>query len=156
MTLEEIKYIVQPYIDEPIKEFAISREIFLEVTGRKLFNKTVRSSVARKAGVYLWIDEPRAEIVYIGKAGSIGNDGMLKEHSMQERLTASRGKDKITYRDIQTNDYVKAFMSSLEIPSLSIIMIYSKDGEPPAYIEALLLYHFYKKNGRLPKLNNSY
>jgi len=32
----------------------------------------------------------------------------------------------------------------------------TKKGEPPAFIESLLLYNYYKKNNRFPMLNNSF
>ncbi|MBN8859362.1 MAG: hypothetical protein J0H29_13295 [Sphingobacteriales bacterium] len=156
MTLDEIKAVTQPYTDKLKEDFIIDRKIFAEASGRANYNKTVREKIEKKVGVYIWLDDTRKEIIYIGKAGSIGRDGSYKKHSIQNRLTAPRGKNKATNKYIQTNDYVKAIMTEYDISHLSIVVIYSKEDEPPAYIEALLLYHFYKKNKRLPKLNNSF
>ncbi len=89
-------------------------------------------------------------------AGKIKTDGTLGDHSLQKRLLASRGKDKETKKDIQTNDFVKNIMRENEINSLEIFIMYSKTNEPPAYLEALLLYKYYKANKNLPKLNNSF
>ena len=156
MTIEEIKIVMLPYIDEPIVNFEIEKKIFTELDGRKKFNQTIRQNVKTKFGVYVWVDKKTAEILYIGMAGKVKTDGSLGEHSIQERLLASRGKDKVSKKDIQTNDYVREFMTQNEIDSLDIFIMYSKKDEPPAYIEALLLYKYYKQNSKLPRLNNSF
>jgi len=156
MNIDELKEIILAYIDEPIINFEIEKHIFAEINGREKFNQTIRENVDTKFGVYVWVDKATGEIVYIGMAGKIKTDGTLGDHSIQNRLVASRGKDKISKKDIQTNDYVNAFMTNNSIDSLNFFVMYSKQDEPPAYIEALLLYKYYKKNGNLPKLNNSF
>lgn len=156
MTIEEIKTAILPYIDEPVVKFEIEKRIFIDSTGRKVFNEIIRRNVEPRFGVYVWVDRKTAEILYIGMAGKIKADGSLGDHSIQQRLLASRGKDKISGRDIQTNDYIKSFMHQNEIDSLDIFIMYSKENEPPAYIEAVLLYNYYKKNRKLPRLNNSF
>jgi len=124
--------------------------------GREKLNQTIRQNVKTKFGVYVWVNKKTAEILYIGMAGKVKTDGSLGDHSIQKRLLASRGKDKVSKKDIQTNDYVSEFMTQNEIDSLDIFIMYSKKDEPPAYIEALLLYKYYKKNNKLPRLNNSF
>jgi hypothetical protein len=156
MNIQEIKEIILPFIDEPIVNFEIEKTVFDEVDGRKKFNKTIRKEVAAKYGVYVWVNKKTAEILYIGMAGRIKTDGSLGDHSIQNRLLASRGKDKISRKYIQTNDYVSEFMTQNGIDSLDIFIMYSKKDEPPAYIEALLLYKYYKKHNKLPRLNNSF
>lgn len=156
MTIKELKDVILPYIDEPVINFEIEKNIFAELGGRAKFNQTIRKNVEAKFGVYVWVDKKTAEILYIGMAGKIKTDGSLGDHSIQNRLLASRGKDKVSKKDIQTNDYVSNFMTQYEIDSLDIFIMYSKKDEPPAYIEALLLYKYYKKNNKLPRLNNSF
>jgi hypothetical protein len=156
MTIEEIKTAILPYIDEPVVNFEIEKKIFDELGGRELFNKTIRQNVKPKFGVYVWVDKRTAEILYIGMAGKVKTDGSLGDHSIQNRLLASRGKDKVSKKDIQTNDYISNLMTKNEIDSLDIFIMYSKKDEPPAYIEALLLYKYYKQNNKLPRLNNSF
>ena len=130
--------------------------MFSNDDGREVFNEKIRKNVEKRFGVYIWLDKATNEIVYIGMAGKIKTDGTLGDHSVQNRLLASRGKDKITKKDIQTNDYVRDFMFNNDVESLDFYVMYSKTGEPPAYLEALLLYRYYKKNNRLPKLNNPF
>lgn len=156
MTIEEIKTAILPYIDEPVVNFEIEKKIFTELDGREKFNQTIRLNVKTKFGVYVWVDKKTAEILYIGMAGKVKTDGSLGDHSIQKRLLASRGKDKVSKKDIQTNDYVREFMTQNEIDSMDIFIMYSKKDEPPAYIEALLLYKYYKQNNKLPRLNNSF
>ncbi|MBM3454682.1 MAG: hypothetical protein FJX80_05995 [Bacteroidetes bacterium] len=156
MTIEEIKNIIEPYIDEPTIHFNIEKQIFSEDSGREIFNEKIRQNVEKRFGVYIWLDTATNEIVYIGMAGKVKTDGTLGDHSIQNRLLASRGKDKSTKKDILTNDYVSAYMIDNDVEKLDFYVMYSKTGEPPAYIEALLLYKYYKKNNRLPKLNNSF
>ena len=156
MTIEEIKNVIEPYIDEPTIHFNIEKQMFSHDDGREVFNEKIRQNVEKRFGVYIWLDKATNEIVYIGMAGKIKTDGTLGDHSVQNRLLASRGKDKITKKDIQTNDYVRDFMVKNDVESLDFYVMYSKTGEPPAYLEALLLYKYYKKNNRLPKLNNSF
>ncbi len=156
MTIEELKQIIEPYIEGPIIEFVIEKQIFSTANGRKMFNKEIRKSVENKFGVYIWLNNATNEIVYIGMAGKIKTDGTPGDHSVQNRLLASRGKNKFTKKDIQTNDYVRNYMIDNNVEKLDFYVMYSKTGEPPAFIEALLLYKYYKKNKRLPKLNNSF
>jgi hypothetical protein len=156
MTIEEIRNIIEPYIDEPTIHFNIEKQIFSEDSGREIFNEKIRQNVEKRFGVYIWLDTATNEIVYIGMAGKVKTDGTLGDHSVQNRLLASRGKDKATKKDIQTNDYVRDYMVNNNVECLDFYVMYSKTGEPPAYIEALLLYKYYKKNNRLPKLNNSF
>jgi len=156
MTIQEIKEIILPYIEEPIIDFEIERQIFSEKNGRKTFNKKIRDKVDKKFGVYVWVDKATNEIVYIGMAGKIKSDGIAGDHSIQDRLLASRGKNEITKKDIQTNDYIRDVMTDKNIETLNFYIMYSRTDEPPAYIEALLLYKYYKRNNRLPKLNYSF
>lgn len=77
-------------------------------------------------------------------------------HLLIELTLASRGRDKKTKKDIQTNDFVKKFMEENNIVSLDFYVAYTKDGIPPTYLETILLYEYFKEKKCLPKLNNSF
>ncbi len=156
MKIDEIRTLLESFVEETVVKFQIDRTIFDSDFGREAFNLTIRQYVSKKFGVYIWIDKATDEIVYIGMAGKIKTDGRLSDHSIQSRLLASRGKDKLTKKDIQTNDYIRELMTKNGINSFDFYIMYSKEGEPPAYIEALLLYKYYKKNNRLPRFNNAF
>lgn len=156
MTIDELKDIILPFIDIPIINFEIENKIISESKGRKKFNKTIKEKVDAKIGVYVWVEKSTEEVVYIGMAGKIKTDGSIGNHTIRNRLIASRGKNKMTKKYIQTNDYINEFMEKNSIDSLVFYIMYSKEDEPPAYIEALLLYSYFKKNKKLPRLNNSF
>jgi hypothetical protein len=156
MTIEEIKRLLEPYISQPAIHFTVEKKIFSVDDGREVFNEKIRQNVEKKFGVYIWLDTTTNEIVYIGMAGKVKTDGTPNDHSVQKRLLVSRGKDKVTKKDIQTNDYVHNYMVENDVESLDFYVMFSKPGEPPAYLEALLLYKYFKKNNRLPKLNKSF
>ena len=156
MTIQEAQEIISPYIEESIINFVIEKHIFIQNNGREIYNKIIRDNVDMKFGVYVWVETDSKDIIYIGMAGKIKSDGSLGNHSIQKRLLASRGKNKTTKKDILSNDFVYEFMRDNKIDTLNFYVMYSKKEEPPAFIEALLLYKFYKKHKRLPKLNYSF
>lgn len=156
MKIEEIKELIKTFIDEPIINFQIEKQLFDSENGREIFNERIRNNVDKKTGVYVWVNSSTKEVVYIGMAGKIKTNGTIGSHSLQNRLLASRGKNKETKEDIQTNDFVKNIMNNYDIKSLDFYVMYSKVGEPSAYIEALLLYKYYKQKNKLPMLNSSF
>ena len=153
--IKEILEITTPYITSYHK-FSISGEIFHRQNGRKLYNNLIREQVSDNAGIYIWVNSKTDSIVYIGMAGKIKNDGSLADHSVQNRLLASRGKDKVTKKDIQTNDFVSNYMEINGVACLDFYILYSKNDEPASYVEALALYNYFKTYRKLPELNNSF
>lgn len=156
MKIQELKDLIDNYIVSSTV-FQIQRQIFDTENGRKIYNKTIREKIqANSFGIYVWANSQNEEVIYIGMAGKIKTNGAFCDHTLCDRLTASRGKDKLTNKDIQTNDYVKSFMMANNVEVLDLHIFYTKEGEPPSYIEALLLYNYYKQNKRLPMLNNAF
>jgi hypothetical protein len=156
MTILQLEAILNDYITSS-KKFQIQKNIFLNEGGREIYNETIRQNVqANSFGIYIWVDAETQEVIYIGMAGKIKSSGALCSHTLCNRLTASRGKHKLTKKDILTNDYVKSYMEANNINIFNFCIYYTKEGEPPSYVEALLLYNFYKTNKRLPKLNNAF
>jgi hypothetical protein len=156
MTIDKAKQIVYQHVINPIIEFEIERNLFIDEKGRDKYNSIVRNNVENKNGVYLWVNSENNEIIYIGMAGKIKSNGKYGSHSIQKRLLAARGKDKMTKKYVQTNDYIRNIMTDKDIQKIKFYIMYSKIGEPPAFLEALLLYEFYKINTRLPMLNSSF
>ena len=147
---------IELFIDIPFVDFKIEKRIFLNDNGRKLYNETIRDKVQKRNWVYIWVNSDLNEVVYIGMAGKIKSDGNTSKHSLQNRLLAPRGRDKVTKKDIQTNDFVSNYMISNRIESLIFYILYTKENEPPAFVESVLLYEFHKENNRLPQLNKSF
>ena len=156
MTIQQLEAILKDYITSS-KKFQIQKTIFENEDGREIYNETIRQNVqANSFGIYIWINAENQDVIYIGMAGKIKSSGALCSHTLCNRLIASRGKDKLTKKDILTNDYVKSYMEINNVSALEYCIYYTKEGEPPSYVEALLLYNFYKTNNRLPKLNNAF
>lgn len=153
MDINEIKTLVRPFIDKETDFQIVIDQLRLD-GGREYFNKTIREKVDKRHGVYVWSNTATGEVVYIGMAGKFKADGKPCTHSIQNRLVASRGK--ISGTDIQTNDYVRYKMTDHNINSLTFSIMYTKADEPPAYVEALLLYEFFKRTKNLPKFNSSF
>ena len=156
MTIEKAKQVLYQHVINPIIEFEIERNLFIDEKGRDKYNSIVRNNVENRNGVYLWVNSGNNEIIYIGMAGKIKSNGKYGNHSIQKRLLAARGKDKMTKKYVQTNDYIRNIMTDKDIQKIKFYIMYSKIGEPPAFLEALLLYEFYKINTRLPMLNSSF
>jgi hypothetical protein len=135
--------------------FVISRDIFSLPNGRREFNQKIRENVEKAYGVYLIGNEDNSIVYYIGMAGRLRNDGIQKSHTLQNRLTASRYKD-ATGKDIQTNDWIRHFMDANEIQDLNFHILYTKTEEPAAYVEALLMYRYYKHFKQIPMLNSEF
>lgn len=156
MLTNKIINILKDTTSYEMHKLSIEWSLFEKENGRKMYNKLIRANVADKFGVYIWCNSLNNEIYYIGMAGKIKTDGTLSNHSLRKRLLASRGRDQKTKKDFQTNDFVKKFMKENKIKSLDFYIAYSTGDVPPAYVEAVLLYEYYKENRCLPRLNNSF
>ena len=156
MKISDILNYISQYVESPAVSFSVSIQMFEESNGRHNYNTLIREKVEGKHGVYFWVDNGTDEILYIGMAGSIKTDGRISDHSVRDRLLASRGKHTTTGKDIQTNDYIHSMMSLRSMKKMDIHVIYSKVGEAPAFIEATAMNHFYKKYNRLPLMNKAF
>ena len=156
MRINEFLDNVNIFIQKPIVTFNVDMKLFNQKNYRKLYNEKIREKVQDKFGIYIWADSQTQELFYIGKAGTIKNDGSFGNHTLKKRLIATRGKNEKTKKDILTNDYVRDFMLKNRITSLNFYVIYTLDGISPTYVESILLNEFYKQNKYLPILNNSF
>ncbi|WP_348800050.1 hypothetical protein [Flavobacterium adhaerens] len=154
MTIPEIMQIANDYIDNNTA-FKVPHQLFLQPNGRNLYNQLIRQQIqANSYGVYIWVNSQTAEIIYIGMAGKMKTNGQIGSHSIENRLVATRGK--VNGRDVLTNDYLFSFMRNNNLESLTFHILYTNNQTPPSYLEALLLYNFYRQNEVLPSLNNSF
>jgi hypothetical protein len=133
----------------------VTCEMFLDNNYRRNYNRLIRETVADRVGCYLWINNRNSEIIYIGMAGKVKQDGSIGNHSLPKRLIASRVKDG-NDRDVLTNDYIRSYMEDNEIEELLIKVLYTFDSSPPTYVESLLLNQFLSLNNCLPALNSAF
>jgi hypothetical protein len=143
---------VEHLIDLP-KQLEINKSLF---EPKDIYNSYIRKHVDIKPGVYIWYDHHNYEVLYIGMAGKIKTNGELTNHPIRQRLQAPRCRDKHTKKDVLTNKYISEVLKLLKIPSLQFILLFSKENEPAAHIESVLLYNYYKQHKVLPILNNAF
>ncbi len=154
MTILEIIPIANEYIEDKLV-FKIPQRLFHQPDGKSQYNKLIKQKVPKDTyGVYIWVNSKSGEIIYIGMAGKVKTNGQLGNHSIENRLIATRGK--VNGRDVLTNDYLFNFMQDNNVESLTFHVLKTNAQTPPSYLEAILLYNFYTQNGVLPSLNNSF
>lgn len=124
-------------------------------TGKINFKKTdslkqVLKNMPNGYGVYI-IYNPDNEIIYIGKAGTIKNDGSITKQDIKRRLQSPRGK------------YSKGeqyFKNILEIYNYEFIIfeykIYEYPDTIPTEKESELLRQYLNKHHKLPLLNKNF
>jgi len=131
-------------------------ELISSNNGFKEYNRIVREQVLDLTGIYIWENFDTGNILYIGMAGKVNQQGNLVNHSVRKRLQASRKKDEVTNRDIQTNEYIYNLMVQENCFQLNIYVIHLTNGQMPGYIEAVLINAFYQANNCLPLYNNAF
>jgi hypothetical protein len=155
MTVDDLTAHAKKHVSN-MTSFNVDQAIFLTPDGSKEFNKTIRTNVSSESGVYIISNKENTVIFYIGMAGRLRKDGLKKNHTLQKRLTASRGRDALTKKDILTNDWIRNFLFEHKIQSLNFHILYTKTEEPAAYVEALLMYRYYKHFKQIPMLNSEF
>ena len=114
-------------------------------------SRTLRSStdnVPDAPGVYI-ISDHNGVIIYIGKAGTIRQDGTFKSQGLHGRLNNKQ-------KDIARQEYFDSRMSVESIPQIRIDWYELNEGIIPGYIEGLLIQEYYHANKVLPRWNESF
>ncbi len=98
-------------------------------------------------GVYFFTDElDKDEIVYIGKNGTLKNDGKFGNHTLKKRIMQGKLKTEwLTEKSYKVYWFVTVKKGS-EISPKNI----------PGFVESKLLKKYFQLEGRLPKYNNSF
>ncbi len=121
------------------------------------YNRIVREKIkSNKLGCYILSTPANEEILYIGMAGKLKTNGEYSKHSIASRLQAPRTKDSVTKKEINTEEYLKHLLDIINEDRLRITVLTVKNDIPSGYLEAILLYQFYKKHGVLPLLNSAF
>ncbi|MFW9940472.1 MAG: hypothetical protein ACFFFT_05485 [Candidatus Thorarchaeota archaeon] len=113
-----------------------------------------RENIPYKYGFYLiyGVKGKKIELIYIGKAGTIQQNGVFKKQKLRKRLRMKQDKvpRRVFFQDvIRENKYDHLLFRWFIINEKEIIDL-------PAFIEANLINKFYKKYKKLPKLNKSF
>ena len=110
--------------------------------------KEITSEIPNTPGVYI-IYNSKGEIVYIGKAGTINQDGTFKKQGLRRRLNNQ-------HHGMRREDY---FISKIEENNLDHIIIkwYEVNhGVIPGYAEGILIQEYFNKYGELPPWNEGF
>lgn len=100
-------------------------------------------------GVYLIREKKSSEILYIGKAGSINNNGDFKKQTISGRLKNKKeGKS--------SNIWIKNLFEKKGTLIIEYILLPETKSPTPAFIEALLLQTFLNDKNRLPIKNKMF
>lgn len=106
-----------------------------------------RSVDGTKRGVYL-ILKNKDELIYIGKAGTLRQDGTYSQQDLSGRLRAPR----------ESNQTANTWFGGLSKTHgrLHIKYLILPDSKPPASVEAQLLTEYFNKCKQLPLVNKSF
>ena len=110
--------------------------------------KEITSEIPNTPGVYI-IYNSTGEIVYIGKAGTINQDGTFKKQGLRRRLNNQ-------HHGMRREDY---FISKIEENNLDHIIIKWYEVNPrviPGYAEGMLIQEYFNKHGELPPWNEGF
>ncbi len=104
--------------------------------------------IMKKYGVYIICDNDN-NVIYIGKGGTIRQDGTMKDQNISKRLK--------NIRDKQTaNNFFKNVMTDNGFDSLTVVCIETYPKKLPGFVEADLIQRFYDNEHKLPLLNKSF
>jgi len=143
-------------LTQPGYQFKIHENLFTTPNWKQEFNSTIRQNVQDAIGIYVWTNGDTSEILYIGMAGKLHQNGYFANHSVQKRLLASRGKDSTTGKYIQTNEYIKQTISNIKCSSIDIHVFHTKPNQLPGYVEAVLINAYFQVTTTLPLLNTAF
>jgi hypothetical protein len=164
MKIQEIQEYLSGYTKNTFISFVVDKKLLIQDANReekakREYNKLIKEKVERKYGIYLWENDENKEIIYIGMAGKIKQNGNIGDHTINKRLIASREQVYINGKktDVQTGDYLLKKMDFLNICRVNFYIIYLDTSIlPPTYIESVLLFEYLNKKKQLPILNNSF
>ncbi|MEY3501267.1 MAG: hypothetical protein RL308_2940 [Bacteroidota bacterium] len=149
MTLSQFVALTKPFI-EGLNQFTIQRTNMNDTNGQTYYKNSVNENVKPNYGIYAVCDTRDNSVIYIGKGGTIKNNGVFGNQNLNGRLKAPRGVYNNSY------EYFKKVMNDNSMENLTFFVVYSNSDNPPAYIEAVALLDFYKQNSALPLLNNEF
>lgn len=115
---------------------------------------TVSKDVPEKPGVYyiLRLASGRIDLVYIGKSGTIMQNGRFKDQLLKGRINNKQDR-------MKRQEYFTLKIEQEKIDALDIYWFITMDGnnkDLPGYVEGLLMQRFYELKGTLPEWNRDF
>lgn len=114
----------------------------------------VSRDVPEKPGVYyiLRLASGQVDLVYIGKSGTIMQNGRFKDQLLKGRLNNKQN-------GMKRQEYFTLKIEQEKIDALDIYWFVTMDGfnnDLPGYVEGLLMQRFYELNETLPEWNKDF
>lgn len=111
-------------------------------------------NVPEKPGVYyiLRTANGKVDLVYIGKSGTVLQDGSFKPQLLCKRLNNKQ-------ENVKRQVYFNMKIEQENIDGLDIywfVTVDDKNNDLPGYVEAAILQRFYETHGKLPEWNKEY
>lgn len=127
--------------------------------GHFLFKKddrlaSVSINVPNLQGVYyvLKLADAKVDLVYIGKSGTILQDGSFKEQGLRGRLNNK-------HDGVRRQEY---FDNKIEVENIEALDIYwfvtfdKHNRDLPGYVEGIIIQRYYEIHGTLPPWNKGF
>jgi hypothetical protein len=116
--------------------------------------KLVSKSVPDLPGIYyiVRLSNGKIELVYIGKSGTMQQNGIFKDQGLKGRLNNKQ-------EGVKRQDFFDLKLLNENIHALDIYWFVTFDinnKELPGFVEGLLIQRFFEINGRLPLWNKDY
>lgn len=121
----------------------------------KLITEAVRiNEVPNAFGVYVISEGQQrdGEIIYIGKSGTINQDGTWKKQGLRKRLTKKQDKK-------NRNEFFQIIMDERNLNGLSFewfVTLKAPTGDLTGHVEAKLIQAYFNDYGCLPPYNKSF
>ena len=131
-------------------QFSIQLDQMNSNGGVNYYNNLINLNVQLEYGIYAICDSVDQRVLYIGKGGTIQNNGTFKNQNLNGRLKAPRGRYNNSYL------YFQDVMNQNNLDSLIFLVIYSTIKNPPAFIESISLHYYLNQYNCLPMLNNEF
>jgi len=120
--------------------------------GNKL--SEVSKDVPEFPGVYyiVRLAKGKVELVYIGKSGTITQNGQFKEQLLKGRL--NNKQDGMKRQDFFDKKMIEENIDGLDI--YWFVTMEKSNNDLPGYVEGLLIQRFFEVQGRLPLWNKDF
>lgn len=149
MTLDNLLALTIPY-SLGHNQFTIDLISMNNVNGKLYYETLINQNVQKKYGIYAFCNPIKNNVLYIGKGGTLKNDGTYRLQNLNGRLKAARGLFPNSF------EYFKDIMNQENFKSLFFLVLYSSDNYPPAYIESVALHQYFNLHNHLPMFNNEF
>jgi hypothetical protein len=131
-------------------QFTIDSNSINNINGKLYYDTQINQNVQEKYGIYAFCNPINNDVLYIGKGGTLKNNGTYKKQNLNGRLKAARDSYPNSF------EYIKYIMNQGNYESFIFLVLYSSDNYPPAYIEAVSLHQYFNLHNHLPMFNKEF